>query len=161
MLIKNGHKYCTQNITVLNEAPNGNGITVPNVKVVLQIPAGLVYDSSILPPDMGSYNPETFTWTIPVLAPNMPISGYFCFTVVDNCEFPFKLYYSVSSAEIQETNQEDNSTCIEFGNPEDIPLCAIIAAMAEQAGTLTCEDLGFPNEECPECPEANLSTDTN
>jgi len=151
MIIKNGHQYCTQDICVLNEITDGKGVAIENVTVKLDIPDGLVYASSTLP--IGSFDIGTSTWNIPLLQPGVTQNGLFCFIVVDSCELPFKVNYTVGAIGGCEDCEEDDSNTISLGNSDDIAWCTFMECLADFGNSITCTDINLEaaDDDCSIC----------
>ena len=91
---------------------NGGTSTLTGVKVVVDVPPGLVYDSSTLP--IGSYNVGLNTWENITILPGADngIEGEIRFEVTDDSNPIFKITFTATSDLACETCLNDNVICM-------------------------------------------------
>lgn len=106
--ISPGDTICTP----IDSVFNASGKTVTGVKVVIDVPEGVVYKSSNL--TQGLYDNIANEWQIGTMTVNKTVSGIICWTVVDDCRAPYKfdLIATSDGGTLCITEDNKNSGCI-------------------------------------------------
>ncbi|MCA9397880.1 hypothetical protein KC573_03545 [candidate division WWE3 bacterium] len=98
--------------TPIDSVFNSSGTTVDDVKVVIDVPDGVVFDSYNV--TQGLYNSLNNEWQIGTMRVNQTVSGVICWRVTDDCLAPYKFdLIAVSAGGSLCIGEEDlNSGCI-------------------------------------------------
>lgn len=103
-----------------------------NVKVIVDIPTGLQYDSSVLP--SGTYNSGTNTWTIPTILAGGYTEGIFNFLVTDDTSPEYTITFTATKDGSCENCTQNNNICIITNGISctQLRLCDPLLAMPEE-----------------------------
>jgi len=103
-----------------------------NVKVIVDIPDGLQYDSSVLP--SGTYNSGTNTWTIPTILAGGYTEGIFNFLVTDDTSPEYTITFTATKDGSCENCTQNNNICVITNGISctQMRLCDPLLAMPEE-----------------------------